>query len=116
MLKEERFILEGEVHVGGGFMMEEGGLFRRGEVHGGKFMMEEGRFMLEGEVHIEGGEVHVGGGGGSWGEVYDGGGEVHVEGGRGSRWRRGVSCWRMVEFLLGVGGIQESPDFGLSGF
>ena len=35
MLKEERFMLEGEVHVGGGFMMEEGGLFRRGEVHGG---------------------------------------------------------------------------------
>ena len=31
MLKGERFVLEGEVHVGGGFMMEEGGLVLKGE-------------------------------------------------------------------------------------
>ena len=55
MLKEERFMLEGEVHVGGG------GSCWRGVHDGG------GRFISEGR--------------GSWGEVHDGGGEVHVGGG-----------------------------------
>ena len=72
-------------------------MLKEGEVHGRKFMMEEGRFMLEGEVHIEAGEVHF-------------------EGGRGTRWRRGVSCWRMVEFLLAVGGFKRVSRFWIKWF
>ena len=49
MMEEGRFMLEKEVHDGGG------------EVHGGKFMLEGEDHVAEGYVHDGGGEVHVGG-------------------------------------------------------